>query len=52
MEFADPGSSTGEGLLIVAGVELGIGLLASTEGGGTGLGATAGVLLVATGGVG
>lgn len=52
MEFADSGSSTGVGLLVVAGVELGIGVLGSTEGGGTGLGATAGVFLVATAGVG
>ena len=52
MEFADPGSSTGMGLLVVAGVELGTGVPTSTEGGGTGLGVAAGVLLVATGGVG
>ncbi|MDB4621956.1 hypothetical protein OAG82_03775 [Rubripirellula sp.] len=35
-EFADSGSSTGVGLLVVAGVELGIGVLGSTEGGGDG----------------
>ncbi|MDA7864776.1 hypothetical protein N9B24_01490 [bacterium] len=51
-EFADSGSSTGVGLLVVAGVELGIGVLGSTEGGGTGVGATAGVFLVATAGAG
>ena len=51
MEFTDSGSSTGVGLLVVVGVALGVGLLGTNEGGGLGLGATAGVLLVATGSV-
>jgi hypothetical protein len=43
MESADSGNSTGVGLLVVdGGVGLGIGVLGSTEGGGTGLGSTEG----------
>ena len=63
IELADSGNSTGvEWLVVAGGGGLGIGVLGSTEGGGTGLGSTTaggtvlgsttGLLLVATGGVG